>query len=921
MNYSKDNNTKKQKQLQDKKKKVKNKFSLSFLRIFIVTILLLFIVGVGATLGAVKGIIDTAPSIEQISVIPEGYSSVIYDQNGNEIVRLVGEHANRIYVDLDMMPEHLPNAFVAIEDERFWAHNGIDLKGIMRAVFVNLRDGALSEGASTITQQLLKNNVFQTNSKTFDRKIQEQYLAIQIEQELNKEQILEYYLNTIGLGSGNLGVQAAAKHYFNKDVSELTIAESASLAAITQRPEAYHPVRNPENNRQRQLLVLAKMLELDYITQSEYDSAVDEDIYARIQTVNEEREPTSSYSYFVDEVIKQLVEDLVAENDLTETQAYNLVYRGGLSIYTTQDLDIQKIVDDVLTDESFYPPREVDYFVSLTYRLSIEENDGSISHYDENTLQNYFLQNNSNFDLLFRSEEIAQEHIDEYKEYLLNDGDSVLAERTNYTPQPQASMTIIDYHTGHVKAIAGGRGEKQGNLTLNRATGTTRQPGSTFKVLASFLPALDSGESTLASVFDDVPHTYPNGRSISNWYSGHTYNYKGLSSMRQGIAYSMNIVAVKALEEVTPRVGYDYIMDLGFTTVYEQLHSNNQVHSDIGLPLALGGLTRGVTNLELTAAYGAIANNGMYVEPIFYTRVLDHDGRLLLEKTPETRRVMKETTSFLLTNAMQDVLKPGIGTASTAAFRNINMPAAGKTGTTSSNYDRWFSGYTPYYAASVWIGHDINTSMNYSTSYHNIMWREVMERIHTDLPHRNFETPSGIVTRQISTASGLLAVDGVSDRNPRGNGVRTEYFAQGTEPTEYCDVLQEVTICTESGLLATEYCPDELVESRVYIVRPDPLEPSWAESGSVRIEDAQYEMPTAIKEGQYCDMHDPSNFDDDSNSFNDFLDDLFGNNGNGNGNGNNNGNDDENDEDENNDTNPLDDEDPTNPIEDLDEDE
>ncbi|TCT14715.1 penicillin-binding protein 1A [Natranaerovirga pectinivora] len=874
MNFSKENNAKKQKKLQDKKKKIENKFNISFFRIIILVVVLVFIVGVGAALGAVKGIIDGAPSIDQIDVSPQGYASVIYDQFGNEIVQLTGVDANRIYVDLDMIPKHVQNAVIAIEDERFWTHNGIDLKGIMRAVFVNLRDGSLSEGASTLTQQLLKTNVFQTNAKSFDRKIQEQYLAIQIEQRLSKDQILEYYLNTVLFGSGRYGVQSASNFYFDKDIWELSIAEAAVLAATIQSPTRLQPAHHPERNRERQKIVLAKMLEQEYITQKEYEEALEEDVHSNIQSVREERPQSSSYSYFVDEVIKRVIQDLVNKNGYTETQANNLVYRGGLSIYVTQDLEMQAIVDEVLLDDSFFPPENVDYGVTLTYYVSILHADETTKHYSHVTLENYFRSKNSNFNLLFRNQEAAQRHVDEYLDMLMDEGDRILLETISFTPQPQASMVIMDYHTGHVKAISGGRGEKIGDRTLNRATETTRQPGSTFKVLAAFLPALDTAGMTLATVYDDVPHTYPNGRFIRNWYdtSRYAYNYKGLSTIRQGISYSLNIVAVKTLEDITPKLGYDYLINLGFTTVYDEIYINNQKFSDISLPLALGGLTRGVTNLELTAAYGAIANNGVYVEPIFYTRVLDHDGKLILDNAPDTRRVMKETTSFLLTKAMEDTLRPVVGTATTAALRNTSMPTAGKTGTTSSANDIWFSGYTPYYVGSIWMGYDINTSMVNDRSYHNMIWREIMEKIHKDLPNKNFETPSGIVTAQICTESGKLAVEGLCDHDPRGSTIRTEFFARGTEPTEVCDVHYKATICTVSNKLATEYCPESTKEERVFIVRPTPLDPSTWDSSitTPRIEDRKYELPSSML-GEYCDMHGPNS----NNTIPDFPDFEF----------------------------------------------
>jgi len=400
---------------------------------------------------------------------------------------------------------------------------------------------------------------------------------------------------------------------------------------------------------------------------------------------------------------------------------------------------------------------------------------------------------------------------------VLEPGDKILAEKINMVIQPQISFVVMDQHTGHVVAIAGGRGEKTGNRTLNRATDTKRQPGSTFKVLSTYLPALDTAGFTLASVQDDSgPYYYPGTDiEVSNWRS--KKEYEGLVTLRKGIYDSMNIVTVKTLAEVTPKVGYDYLKKLGFTTLVEsRTEADGRVVSDINLPMALGGLTDGVTNLELTAAYAAIANKGVYTEPIFYTKVLDHNGKVLLEKETRKEQVMKESTAWLLTNAMEDVVK--IGTGTNLKLKEIDMPIAGKTGSTSDYNDLWFSGYSPYYTATVWAGFDNNRTMTDRT-FNRVIWRTIMERIHIEkgLEKQSFTMPSSIVTAKICTKSGKLAVEGLCDHYIGGNTVRVEYFAKGTEPTELCDVHVKAIICTESSALATEYCPLDKQKEAVYL--------------------------------------------------------------------------------------------------------
>lgn len=850
MNYGNDSNHKKEKELDSKSNKVKKSISTSFIRIIILALIFTLGLTVCAGIGITMAIIDSAPTIDyEKDIIPKGYTTFVYNQRGDEVAKLHGTDANRIYAPMDMIPLHLRHAFVAIEDERFYEHGGIDMKGIFRALISNIKNKDLTgEGASTITQQVIKNNVL-SNDQTFKRKIQEQYLAIKLEQHVDKDTILESYLNTVALGRGTNGVQSASHRYFNKDVSELTLGESAVLASITQYPVRYDPIANPDNNRERQIVVLSKMLEQNMISQQEYDAAYAEDVYANIQTVADNHTNQSNYSYFVDEVIVRVKDDLVGEYDYTTEEAYDLLYRGGLSIYITQDVHMQEIVDNEFLNENNYPPIHEDYAVKVMYTLSVEKKDtGTKNYYQEKE---------------FDTNQEADAYVEELKNTWVEEGDQVLAESKILVPQPQAAMVILDHHTGQVKAIAGGRGEKSGNQLLNRATQTARHPGSTFKILASYLPAIDTGRYTLATVQDDVPFSYspsPNSQpwNVHNWYdsSKYKYNYKGLSTVRDGITWSMNIHAVKTLLDVGVDTSFEYLKQLGFTTLVERETINGKIYTDKTPSLALGGVTKGVNLLELTAAYGAIANNGAYIKPIFYTKVLAHDGSILLENIQaEPSQVMKETTAFLLTDAMVDVIEKG--TATIAKFKNVSMPIAGKTGTSTLKKDLVFSGYTPYYSASIWMGYDTPKKQVYNRSYHKILWRKIMEEVHKGLPRKEFEKPAGLVRAPICTESGKLAVTGLCNRDPRGSTIRQEYFAKGTVPTETCDVHIKHTMCSASGLFANKYCPTADKYTKVYIKRPDPLVPStWDPHKPPRIQDRKYELPYSMV-GEYCHIHGP----------------------------------------------------------------
>lgn len=657
MNYSKKGIKERQKSLHASSHKWSKKLLLAVMNLMVLGILAIGVIGASAGIGVFKGIIDTAPSIENIDVTPTGFSTFVYDLEGNQIGKLIAQDSNRIPVAKDMIPENLAHAFVAIEDERFYEHNGIDIKGIIRAAYVGISNGFhFTEGASTITQQLLKNNVFTNWTKEdgfmdkIKRKIQEQYLAIELTKTMSKDDVLVNYMNTINLGQNTLGVQAASLRYFNKSVNTLTLSECAVIAGITQNPSKFNPISHPDNNAQRREKVLNNMLEQGYITQTEYDEAMADDVYSRIQIVNAEVEEDSVNTYFVDALTDDIMEDLMATGNYTETQAYTLLYSGGLKIYATQDPHVQEICDEAFSNEENYPEGTR---WQLSYELTTQDSNGNFKNYSTEMYRQYFKEMDSSFNLLYSSQEAAYDAIEQYKAAVMEPSEEVYGENITLTPQPQVSIVIEDQSTGYVVAMVGGRGQKEASRTLNRATDSKRQPGSTFKIVAVYAPALDSAGLTLATVMNDAPFNYANGRPVNNWWGS---EYRGLNSLRTGIAQSMNIIAVKTLTQITPQLGFDYLKNFGFTTLVEReeitVGGKTQVFSDIQQSLALGGITKGVTNEELTAAYASIANGGTYIKPKLYTKVLDHDGNVILDNTaPQSRQVIKETTAWLLTDA------------------------------------------------------------------------------------------------------------------------------------------------------------------------------------------------------------------------------------------------------------------------------
>ena len=809
MNYGKNATLKKIKAANSNAEKYTSRIFLTIFKTCFVLCLFIALVIASTGAGMFMGIIDSAPDINVESIVPIGYATTVYDSAGNLTDTLVMAGANREEATFDELPEDLINAFIAIEDARFWSHNGIDLRSISRAAY-GVLTGENRGGGSTITQQLIKNNVFNGGMESsfgakLERKLQEQYLALQLSKSMDKELILTNYLNTINLGNNALGVKVAARRYFDKEVSDLTLSEATVLAGITQSPSRFDPVSHPENNAEKREIILQYMVDQGLITEERQKEALADDVYSRIQDVNVvAREAAATpYSYFTDELTQQVKESLMEKLGYSETQAHNLLYGGGLHIHTTQDPVMQAIVDEEVNNPANYAATRY----SVEYRLSVTHADGTTEHFSEKNIQNWHKQVlRDSFDGLYNSEEAAQADVDAYKEYQLAEGDVIIGEKLTKVLQPQVSFVLMDQHTGQVKAISGGRGQKTDSLTLNRATNTTRQPGSTFKVITAFAPAVDTCGATLGTVYYDEPFTVGT-KTFVNWYS---QGYLGYSSIRDGIIYSMNIVAVRCLmETVKPQLGIEYAKNFGITTLTD---------TDFNAATALGGLTRGVTNLELTAAYASIANGGVYTKPVFFTRILDHNGKILIDNEPETHRVLKDSTAFVLTDALSDSMesnrkfsRSGVSVNATSVAANIpGMSNAGKSGTTSNNVDIWFVGFTPHYTAGIWAGCDSNQRLggrNGNTSFHKAIWRKIMTRLHEGLEDPGFEVPESVETATICRKSGKLAIPGVCSSDPRGNASYTEYFAKGSTPTEVCDIHVRATVCQITGLLPGTWCP------------------------------------------------------------------------------------------------------------------
>ena len=660
-----------------KKKKIKK---------IIITIILVIIIILAIILGI------SAYNWKQITTdMFLNKNSVVVDSDGNVIAEL-GSERKKIKIENEDMPENLKDAYVSIEDERYYKHHGVDTLRTGSAIFnYVIHVGNSSFGGSTITQQLVK-NLTGDNSSSISRKVKEWWKAYLLECYFSKDEILDMYLNVIYVGPNIYGVGAGSEYYFSKDVQDLSLAECAFLAGINNSPNSYNPfddeTDNTEKIRNRTITVLDKMLELEYITEEEYNTAeaeVENGLGFNQGTVES---GNGIYSYHTDALINEIITDIADKKNITEDFATNYLYLGGLTINSTQNSSIQ---DETETE-----------FNKRQYNIASREG-----------------------------------------------GDPA-----------QAAMVIIDHQTGQVVACVGGLGEKDTARGLNRATQSTRQTGSSIKPLAVLAPGIDKKKFTAATIYADVQKTFEGNYTPEN-YDG----YLGNITVRRAVESSQNIPFVEMMEEIGPKTAISYLEDMGITSLTEK---------DKSLSLALGGLDKGITPLEMAAAYATIANDGVYIEPTFYTEITNQSGKTIVEANPESHRVFSEQVAYILKEILTEPVTGSHGTATYCAISGIDVAA--KTGTTDDNFDRWLCGFTPYYAAATWFGYDQNETIYFNRQNPaGILWANIMRNIHSGLDSARFEKPSWIQTETICADSGGIANSGCTN-------TYEEYFLWGTRP-------------------------------------------------------------------------------------------------------------------------------------------
>lgn len=870
-------------------------------------------------------------------------TSKIYDLDGN-LIEKVETAEYRTVIGIEQMPKQLIQAFLAIEDERFYEHDGVDLIGIMASFRDAFSSGQL-RGGSTITQQLVK-NTYLTNERKLKRKIHEITMSIDLEKKMSKDQTIEAYLNTVSLGQNAYGVEEAAQTYFSKSAKDLNLVECAMLAGVVKSPTKYPPYKrvSPENfdpntmekvgfiellnqnyvlvyneeNEKRTDVVLSQMLKYGKITQEEYNQAMSVDRKTLIKPG--ETKTTDITNYFTDYVLKQVEQDLMDKYGWSKKIAQNKIFYGGIQIYSTINVGYQKIMEDayknfveilfgntnnmrapiILDTTSDAYANLVDSngnFIYLAKDNLIVQNSDDIYlapgewRYDENgnlcikskklkaynsniDIQDYYTIDEKktlvthivgslpiakddfwveNDEIVISSKAIASNDslFKNKDDYLHIDGNQVYRNKKG-VPQPQSAMIIIDYHTGHILAMIGGR-DVDGNRFLNRATDSHRQPGSTIKPVSVYLPALENGY-TAASPIDDVPIVVNGKIWPNNWYLG----FRGIHSLRYAVEQSINVSAVKVLNAMGTNKVVPYLERMGIIDTehpdrdsFVSASENKEVNDENASSLALGGMTNGLSPLALTAAFGTIANDGVYLKPTSYTKVIDNDGTTLLEYTENPIQAAKPQTAYVMKDILRTVVTRGLGTRAQIPGQVV----AGKTGTTQYTADLWFSGFTDYYVASTWIGSDSpKITMKQNSMIAAQLFQYVMSQVHEGLPSvTQFKEPEGIVRASVCTMSGKSPNEFCAG-DPRGT-VITEIFVKGTEPTEACDAHVEVEICTESNMLANEFCPEETREKVVRVQTTPPYDPE--SHGGVIPSDMQYRVPS-----QTCDIHNESNTGD-----------------------------------------------------------
>ncbi len=842
-------------------------------------------------------VIANSPKIDSTNIYSYlSEASVLYDQDGNAIDNIFIDDGNRVNVKYEDLPEDLVNAVVAIEDKTFWKHNGFNVVRIFGAIWDSVKSGEGIGGTSTITQQLARNVYLadRKNVRTLNRKISEAYYTVLLESSLTKKQILEAYLNTIFLGYNCYGVQSASQAYFSKDVSELTLLECAAIASIPKSPDSYALMKRIEKNqtgdaaiidsnmilsetsdymmvyngdlsKHRRETTLNFMEAQGYITKETLDATLAMDLKAAMNPPLDSL--TGLSAYFCDYVISEVIDDLMEEYGYDESEAKDMLYNGGLKIYTTMDSNAQQAIETAFANSANFPAvanlskdsagnllsangktllyNYANYFQDDVFTFTPDDYsmdaDGNMTIFKGKRLNIYKTTVNgaTDYSIEFKSMYLQEDGLfysiengaflipqqykklddqgnvvvdasffeeDAYPNFFTKDGSNYTVKRGNYTlkqqvRQPQAAMVITDYHTGQIKAMAGGR-NTTGRQLYNRAL-SPRQPGSAIKPLSVYSTALQLGMDaaatgkpmsygeydvnqktalygsylTAASIINDAPLTVQGKIWPKNWYDGN----RGLMTLRKSVEQSVNVNAVRVFQQVGVSNAVANLLKFGITSVVTD--ESNSVNDMNAAALALGGMSKGISPLEMSSAFGTFPNQGKYMEPIAYTKITNKNDEVLINKTNKSEQALDKGVAFIMTDILRTTVSQGIASGAATG----NQPVGGKTGTTSDNYDAWFCGFTPQYSAALWIGNDVNIELNQGSPAAAKLWSKIMKEVCAGMTGSFAGAPSNVIQSNVSGSN--------------------EYYISGTQEGVAL-MPQPVTIevCVESGYKATPWC-------------------------------------------------------------------------------------------------------------------
>lgn len=797
MNYGKNSIKKKQEELSSPQGAWNNYISYWAIRIILIAIAVVMLILIVNLIGFMQSTLNATPSVSEV-LKPKTRTTVVLDTDGDQIASFSRDDLVQKDVSLDQVPKDLQNAFIADKDEDFYSHRGIRIQSLFGTWFNSWLSRGDSEADTTITSLLISNYVYfgvnsGSSSDAVRLSMEQQYLSSLVEKERSKKWILEHYLNSVQMGNGVAGVEAASERYFGKQVSDLTLAECASLAASTENPEDDNPLDNPRANKTKRNKILRKMLEQDYITEKQYEDAVSTTVSDYVTQADMHSDSATNTSCFSEVLKQQILNDLCEQQNCTQAEAENYLYSGGLTIYSTLDSDLQETCTQAVNNAGLYDDST---FFSMTYRLSVRTKDGKVENYDETDVRDFYKQQDPDYKMAFSTRNGVRTAAAVFRRSMVDSGETVIAENLVISPEPQSGIVLMSQTTGEVKALVGCRTAGDQDPAIDRVSTEIHDPGTILNVPVIYAAALESGDYTLSDKPSDYSSTGTGAEGTSKGSSRNGSDKNSGVTIHEAIADRHGKTTAKMRKLLGTAKCTEYLEKFCLLTSEDAKNRDSD-------------LLKQTSVLSVDAAYAAIASGGIYHVPVCYSKVIDRSDTVILNKEIRVNAsytTIKETTAYLLTQAMKDSVEAGEAKGGMLE----NMPAAAQAGYSKSGSDAWYAGFTPYYTCTVWSGAD-DTQVKASRDTPARIWKQVMESAHKDMRVTDFKQPDGIVRRKLCSVSHLLAIDGVCPET------QEEYYSAGTEPDAKCNLHETAVICSSSGLLAGPYCPESAKQTKTFL--------------------------------------------------------------------------------------------------------